>query len=145
MNLPLKPREVLNEPAVRAALRKAWMESQPGLVGGHEEGGFIVLDRSNSLSVERWPKGEGSLILVPSHAGCEWKGLPIVATFHTHPNIGPDFLQEPSETDKRGVKDDADLKAAHYVGEFVIADGMVYLITPGGAVREMDKRVDLLG
>jgi hypothetical protein len=145
MSLPIKPREVLKELAVRAALAKAWVESNPGLAGGHEEGGFVVFDKSNNLSVIRWPKGETSLIRVPDHAGSEWNGLPIVATFHTHPNTGPDFMQEPSETDKRGVKDDVDLKGAHYVGEFVIANEMVYLITPGGAVREVDTRADLLG
>lgn len=71
--------------------------------------------------------------------------LPIVAAFHTHPNIGPDHLQEPSETDKRGVKEDVDLKGSLYVGEFVVANEMIYLITPGGAVRELDSRTELLG
>ena len=77
--------------------------------------------------------------------GCAVNGLPIVATFHTHPNTGPDFLQEPGETDKRGVRDDADLKGSLYVGEFVVADEMIYLITPGGAVRELDARAELIG
>ena len=85
------------------------------------------------------------MITVPSHAGCAVDGLPIVATFHTHPNTGADFLQEPGETDKRGVRDDADLKGSLYVGEFVIADEMIYLITPSGALRELDARAELLG
>ena len=97
------------------------------------------------LSVLRWPMGEGSRIKVPSHPGCAVDGRPIVATFHTHPNTGADYLQEPSETDRRGVRDDADLKGSRYVGEFVIADEMIYLITPGGAVRELDQRAELLG
>jgi len=62
-----------------------------------------------------------------------------------HPNIGPEFLQEPSETDRRGVRDDADLKGPLYGGEFVIADEMICLVTPGGSVRELDRRTDLLG
>jgi len=61
----------------------------------------------------------------------------IVASFHTHPNTGTDFLQEPSETDKRAVRDDPDLKGAAYVGEFVIARETIYLITPDGQVREV--------
>ena len=73
--------------------------------------------------------------------GVQTCALPI---FHTHPNTGPDFLQEPSETDTRGVRDDADLKGALYIGEFVIADEMIYLITPSGAVREIDRREELL-
>jgi len=144
MKFPVKSFDLLREPEVREALSKAWNESQPGLVGGHEEGGFIVLE-NEKLSVRCWPKGEGSLIRVPGHAGCAIDGLPIVATFHTHPNTGADFLQEPSETDKRGVRDDAELKGAFYIGEFVVADEMVYLITPGGAVREIDARTELLG
>jgi hypothetical protein len=145
MKFPVKPLDLLREPEVREALSEAWKESQPGLTGGHEKGGFIVLDENDKLSVRRWPKGENNLIRVPGHAGCEIDGLPIVATFHTHPNTGADFLQEPSETDKRGVRDDAELKGSLYIGEFVIADEMVYLITPGGAVREIDTRAKLLG
>jgi len=68
-----------------------------------------------------------------------------VATFHTHPNTGSDFLQEPGETDKRGVRDDVNLKGSLYIGEFVIASETVYLITPSGAVREIDARAELPG
>ena len=145
MKFPVKPLDLLREPEVREALSEAWKESQPGLTGGHEEGGFIVLNENDKLNVRRWPKGENNLIRVPGHAGCAIDGLPIVATFHTHPNTGADFLQEPGETDKRGVRDDANLKGSLYIGEFVIADEMVYLITPGGTVREIDTRSELLG
>lgn len=145
MKNPLKPVEILLDSVVRAALTQAWMESKSGLTGGHEEGGFIVLGEDDKLRVQRWPAGEGSSIKVPDHAGCTVNGLPILATFHTHPNTGPDYLQEPGETDKRGVKDDADLKGALYVGEFVVANEMLYLITPGGTVRDLDTRAELLG
>lgn len=62
-----------------------------------------------------------------------------MASFHTHPNTGSDFLQEPSETDKRAVYDDPDLRGASYVGEFVISQETIYLITPTGQVREVDE------
>ena len=145
MKHPLRPLDILREPAVRSALAAAWEESNPGLIGGHEEGGLVVLNDDEKLSVLRWPVGEGSRIKVPTHHGCAVNGRPIVATFHTHPNIGPDFLQEPSETDRRGVRDDSELKGATFVGEFVVADEMIYLVTPSGAVRELDRRADLLG
>jgi hypothetical protein len=145
MKLPPKPLEVLREPTVRAALTSAWVESKPGVTGGHEEGGFVVLGADEKLAVRRWPMGEGDLIQVPPHPGCAVDGLPIVASFHTHPNTGPDYLQEPSETDKRGVRDDADLKGSFYVGEFVVSDETVYLITPGGTVRELGSRAELFG
>lgn len=145
MNQPPKPLDILRDALVRAALADVWNESKPGATSGHEEGGFIVVGEDNRLTVRRWPRGEGNRIRVPSHAGCAVDGRPIVATFHTHPNIGSDFLQEPSETDQRGVRDDADLKDPLYVGELVIANEMIYLVTQSGSVRELDRRTDLLG
>jgi len=145
MKHPFKPLDILREAVVRTALAEAWKESKPGVTGGHEEGGFVVLDEMDRLSLQRWPMGEVSRIKVPPHPGCVVGGRPIVATFHTHPNTGADYLQEPSESDRRGVRDDADLKSPLYVGEFVIASEMIYLVTPSGAVRELDRRADLLG
>lgn len=145
MRFPRPPLDVLREPAVQAALKGAWLDSQPGLTGGHEEGGFVVLGADDKLAVKRWPKGEGNLIRVPDHAGCAVDGAPIVATFHTHPNTGPEYLQEPGETDKRGVRDDAELKGSLYVGEFVLANDLIYLVTPGGTVRAMGSRAEPLG
>jgi hypothetical protein len=145
MREPFQPAEVLNEPVVSAALVQAWAESKPGVSGGHEEGGFIVFTRMNSLEVICWPMGEGNCIQVPEHPGCAVSGMPIIASFHTHPNTGPDYLQEPSETDKRGIREDPELKGRLYAGEFVIADELIYLITPSGAVREIGRRQALLG
>jgi len=145
MQYPLRPLDILRYPTIRLALTDAWVESKPGFSGGHEEGGFIVLDGEDILSVRRWRAGEGNQIRVPEHRGCVLDGLPIVASCHTHPNTGPDYLQEPGETDKRGVRDDAELKGSLYVGEFVVANETVYLITPSGTVRELDRRSELLG
>ena len=139
------PLEILRDPIVRTTLARAWGQSKPGVEGGHEEGGFVVLDPDESLSVEPWPAGERGSIAVPEHAGCVFKGMAIVATFHTHPNTGPDYLQQPGESDKRGVRDDENLKGPIYVGEFVISNEMVYLITPSGTIRELSKRIELLG
>src|SRR5438093_501249 len=97
---------ILKNPDIRAALKLVWRESQPGSSAGHEEGGFIVQDPAGSLQVIRWPRGASNTIDVPPHPGCRAEGLPIVASFHTHPNTGPDDLQEPSETDKRAVRED---------------------------------------
>ena len=33
---------ILNDLAVRDVLKQAWLDSQPGIGGGHEEGGFIL-------------------------------------------------------------------------------------------------------
>ena len=107
--------------------------------GGHEEGGFIVRNRLGHLSVIRWPKGTQNQILVPPHSDCKINDDDIIATFHTHPNTGDEYLQEPSETDKRAVRHDPDLKGEFYLGEFVIAQETIYLIKPDGQVNEIVK------
>ena len=135
--MPRRPRAILHNASVREALRQAWQDSQPGNDGGHEEGGFVIQTSARKLGVVRWPQGAQNSILVPPHPSCTINGKPIVASFHTHPNTGVDFLQEPSETDKRAVRDDPDLKGTDYVGEFVIAQETIYLITPDGEVREV--------
>jgi hypothetical protein len=135
--MPLTARTILSNPNVRSALKQAWMDSNPGLTGGHEEGGFVVKS-ADEISVVRWPKGSQDSIQIPLHADCLIDGLEIVASFHTHPNTGSDYLQEPGETDRRAVRDDSDLKSEDYVGEFVVSEAVIYLITPAGQVRELD-------
>jgi len=142
--MPKSHLQVLNDPAVRAALNQAWHDSAPGVATGHEEGGFIVREADESLSVLRWSHGEQDTILVPPHEGCQIAGKEIIATFHTHPNTGDDYLQEPSETDKRAVRDDPDLKGASYVGEFVISQETIFLIKPTGQVRELAETETIL-
>jgi len=127
----------LRSTPIRAALELAWRESQAGSSACHEQGGFIVQDAAGAMRVIRWPPGHGSAIEVPPHPGCRAEGLEILASFHTHPNIGPDYLQEPGETDRRAVREDRDLKAPHYNGELVISARLVYLIFPDGSVGEL--------
>lgn len=128
---------ILSDTGVRRTLSQAWRDSKPGVSGGHEEGGFIIQNVTGELSVARWPKGDGDTIILPPHHGCKIGEDEIVASFHTHPNTGSDFLQEPSETDKRAVRDDPDLKGDNYVGEFVISLDTIYLITSNGETREI--------
>jgi hypothetical protein len=132
--------EILNNFSVCAELRQAWVDSNPGVTGGHEEGGFILKDSAGNFSVVRWTVGNQNSIVVPSHSQCKIKGDEIVASFHTHPNTGENFLQEPSETDKRAVRDDPDLKGNYYVGELVISQAKIYLIAPNGQVTEVGDR-----
>ena len=143
--MPVDPHIILNDPIVRAALKQAWQDSQPGVIGGHEEGGFILRDSTGNLNVVRWSKGAQDTIILPPRPNCKIGGDDIVATFHTHPNTGSDYLQEPSETDKRAVRDDPDLKGAAYEGEFVISQAVIYLITPNGQVREIGNAQGIFG
>lgn len=102
---------LLRDPTVRLAFRRAWEDSQPGTTEAHEEGGFIVRDSAGNLTMVRWSRGEQNSILMRPHPNCKIGNKDIVATFHTHPNTGADYQQEPSETDKRAVRDDPDLKS----------------------------------
>jgi hypothetical protein len=134
---------VLSDPDVRKALRQAWEDSQPGLRGGHEEGGFIVERTPGEFAVVRWTRGQQNRIMVPSHSGCQYQGKRIVATFHTHPNTGSDFQQEPSDTDIRAVRDDPELKGMGYEGEYVISQWTIYRINPSGHVDIVEATNEL--
>lgn len=135
---------LLNNLEIRTALEQAWKDSQPSIEDGHEEGGFILLNAASELSVVRWPQGEHNRIVLPPHRQCKLGESDIVATFHTHPNTGSNFLQEPSTTDKRSVRDDPDLKGAFYEGEFVISQEKIYLISPNGQVSEIGDTGEIL-
>ena len=117
----------------------SWADSEPGDASGREEGGFILRDRSGNLNVARWPKGMQNSITLPPHPDCTVGESEIVATFHTHPNPGPDFQQEPSLTDIRGVRNDADLSGPDYEGEYVIASEWVYRIQKNGQVASVGE------
>lgn len=135
---------ILNEPIVRDALSEAWQDSQPGPSSGHEEGGFILRNGAGEVRVIRWPTGGRDSISTPPHVGCRIEDNEIIATFHTHPNTGADYLQEPGEADRRGVRDDPDLKGVGYVGEFVISQRAIYLIAPDGIVREVAATAEII-
>jgi hypothetical protein len=135
---------ILDEPVVCNALKQAWQESQPGRTGGHEEGGFILRNEVGKMSVGRWPRGERDSILMLPHVDCRIGEKEIIGTFHTHPNTGLDYLQEPGEADRRAVRDDPDLKGVGYVGELVISQQAIYLITPNGEISEVAATRDIL-
>ena len=68
-----------------------------------------------------------------------------MATFHTHPNTGPEFQQEPSLTDIRGVRDDPELVHAEYEGEFVISSDWIYIIRKSGRIELVGGTNAVLG
>ena len=120
-------------------LKNAWLDSVPGVSDGHEEGGFIVCDEMGNFDVIRWEKGVQNEIVLPPHKNCFVDGKDIVVSFHTHPNTGNDFQQEPSLTDIRAVRDDFDLKGEFYLGEFVISKENIYLIETSGQLTLIGK------
>ena len=142
--MPSRRIAILDEPVVCNALMEAWQDSRPGPTGGHEEGGFILRNEVGKISVMRWPRGAQDTILIPPHSSCRIGNEEIIGTFHTHPNTGPDYLQEPGEADRRAVRDDHDLKGVGYVGELVISQQAIYLITPNGEISEVAATRDIL-
>jgi hypothetical protein len=123
---------IFENPLIVSELNQAWIDSKPDESGGHEEGGFIVADDVGHLAVVRWEKGLPNEIVLPPHKHCFVDGKDIIASFHTHPNTGKDFQQEPSLTDIRAVTDDFDLKGEFYLGELVVSEQNIYLIEPAG-------------
>ncbi len=70
---------IIDDPAVRAEMEKAWQESfsQDGQ-RVYEQGGWITKENSK-YSVQRWPRGSSGSINVPTRPDN------IVGWFHTHP------------------------------------------------------------
>ncbi|CAN5666540.1 hypothetical protein BH20ACI4_BH20ACI4_35030 [soil metagenome] len=83
--------EIIGNEIILGELKTAWNNSVPSISDGHEEGGFIVIDEFENLSVVRWEKGIQNEIILPPHQNCFIDEKEIVASFHTHPNIGRDF------------------------------------------------------
>jgi hypothetical protein len=133
-----------DNPAVRAALRAAWEQSLPGTATAHEEGGFVLQQDDGQLRIEPWPRGRLNEIEVPAHVGGRRNGLIIIATFHTHPNPGADFQQEPSLTDIRAVRHDPNLRHREYEGEVVVSFEKTYQIQPDGSVVVLGDTRELL-
>ncbi len=129
---------------VRRGVWKAWKDSEPDTTDAHEEGGFVVI-RDQGFEIVRWPVGDSSQISTPPFADCKIDDKEIVASFHTHPHSSPGYFQEPSPADVKLVRNDADLKGANYIGEFVLSIERTYLISPDGQVQDIGRTPALFG
>ena len=83
--------EIIENAVVLKEIKTAWENSVPSISDGHEEGGFIVIDEFENPSVVRWEKGKQNEIILPAHRNCSINQKEIIASFHTHPNIGKDY------------------------------------------------------
>jgi hypothetical protein len=143
--MPIKPSasELLAAPSVIASLRQALVESFVGTDRSIEQGGFIVRDtKSGALSIERLPAGRQNALAFPICANGMYNGREIAGSFHTHPNTGVDWIQEPSPQDIRLSQDYPETMGPH---QFVVSQMMIYCIAEDGIVSELGSTACLLG
>lgn len=84
---------IVNNRKTRSALDQAWKDSQTG--NPHEEGGWFNFGKGGKIEDQRWPGGQQAAISVPTRPSN------VVASYHTHPNFGPGWVQGPSGQDIR--------------------------------------------
>jgi hypothetical protein len=104
-------------------LRRAFQESGVGTDNPVEQGGFIVLDYdSGALDVVRLPASGPHSLVYPICADGKFRGNQIVGSFHTHPNTGLGWRQEPSMQDMRLSQEYPETMGPH---QFVIASDTI--------------------
>ena len=134
--------QLLSDQTVLAGLRRAFDESDVG--GSHpiEHGGFLVRDsQTEAFMVVRLPSSESDSLAYPICADGQFHGHEIVGTFHTHPNTGQDWRQEPSPQDIRLSKEYPETMGSH---QFVISREKIYLINNDGLVTSCGGTAELL-
>jgi proteasome lid subunit RPN8/RPN11 len=140
---PVKTGKALLEDAnVKAGLKKAAQDSDIAGKNPTEQGGFILKDpKTGQLSVERWPKGKGASIQPVVSADGKHNGKDIVGSFHTHPNVGKGWKQEPSDADVNFVKNYPKTAGNDH---FVVSKEKIYHIDNKGGVSEAGKTTEVL-
>lgn len=134
---------VLSASNVIAGMRRAFQESDVRGPNPIEQGGFIVQTRdTGELEVERLSEGGRDSLSYPICADGTYNGKRIVGTFHTHPNTGWDWTQEPSPQDIRLSADYPETMGPH---QFVIGAETIYHIDNEGVVTNVGSTLELLG
>ncbi len=134
--------ELLAEPTVFAGMRQAFDESDVGGSRPAEQGGFLVRDpQSGMMRAARLPASGRDSLAYPLCADGRYQGQDIVGSFHTHPNLGPEWRQEPSPQDIRLSKDYPETMGLH---QFVISRETIYHIDNDGLVAALGRTAELL-
>jgi hypothetical protein len=127
--------DLLAHAGVIEGMRCAYEESGVGTDSPVEQGGFIVRDlTTGTLDVVRLSAGGRHSLVYPLCPNRRYEGKQIVGSFHTHPNTGPEWRQEPSMQDIRLSLEYPETMGAH---QFVIARATIYHIDNDGVVSEM--------
>lgn len=135
--------DLLADPNVVAGMRKAFEESDAGGSEPVEQGGFILRHpETGELAVERLPSQHRSSLRYPICSGGTYRGKEIVGSFHTHPNTGSEWMQEPSPQDVRVSKEYPETMGPH---QFVFSATTAYHIDNEGLVSEIGQTAQVLG
>jgi hypothetical protein len=136
-------RELLANAEVIDQLRRAYDESRVGTDDPAEQGGFLLIDPVHCIvEVAKLPSGAPDSLAFPICADGMYQGKTIVGSFHTHPNAGADWRQEPSPQDIRLSQDFPETMGPH---QFVIAKEKIYHIDREGMVTVIGDTEQLLG
>ena len=94
--------ELLADQSAVAGMRQAYVESDMGGSRPQEQGGFLVRDvQTGVIAVVRLPSSARDSPSYPICPNGLYQGREIVGSFHTHPNTGKEWKQEPSPQDIR--------------------------------------------
>lgn len=135
--LEYRPEVYVEIPAVITALSDAWTDSNPGTgtdPNRREQGGWLVVDDDGNVSVDPWPAGAAASVPIgprPDNA---------LGMYHTHPNIGGNWQESPSDPDIEIAKT-VDYAAPHYV----VSDGTIWVIDSDGNVTALGTRTGTIG
>ncbi len=134
--------ELLALPQVIVGFRQAYEESDVGGSQPIEQGGFLLCDSdSGEVVVKRLPSSERDSLGYPLCSDGKYQGQEIVGSFHTHPNTGQEWRQEPSPQDIRLSKDFPETMGPH---QFVISRDTIYHIDNNGIVIAIGRTANVL-
>lgn len=134
--------ELLAHPSVVVGMREAYVESDVGGSRPKEQGGFLVRDSQTAfITVRRLPSSAHDSLSYPLCPNGLYQGQEIVGSFHTHPNIGKEWRQEPSPQDIRLSKEYPETMGTH---QFVISRETIYHINNDGLVTVVGRTAEVL-
>ncbi len=134
--------ELLALPTVLAGFRQAYDDSDVGGSQPIEQGGFLLCDpHSGEVIVKRLPSSERDSLSYPLCSDGKYQGQEIVGSFHTHPNTGKEWQQEPSPQDVRLSKEFPETMGPH---QFVISRDTIYHVDNNGVVSAVGHTADVL-
>ncbi len=134
--------ELLALPSVIAGIRLAYADSDVGGSRPREQGGFLVQDfLSGFITVIRLPASARDSLSFPLCSNGMYEGQRIVGSFHTHPNTGTEWRQEPSPQDILLSREYPDTMGPH---QFIISCEMFYHVSHDGLVTEVGRTAEVL-